>query len=103
MFEMPGMGVRDIDGVEASSQRRVDIGTRRIADHPCLLWVDLQFCDDAMIRSDIFFWNNYHLPEALLDSGTFDFEFLFFEVSLCKQDKVVSSRQIVEGLFDSVK
>ena len=103
MFEMPGMGMRNIDRVESSSQRWIDIRAGRIAHHPAVLLVNAQLAHDLMVDGNIFFWHDDHLPEEPLDSRPFDLELLFFDVSFCKQDKVVARSQVVDSLLDSIK
>src|SRR5580698_10192365 len=35
VFELPGVGVRQEDGVQARGERGIDVGFGAVADHPC--------------------------------------------------------------------
>ena len=49
LFEPPGVLVGNEDGVEPGLQRRVDVGARRIADHPGARGVELALLDDRSV------------------------------------------------------
>src|SRR5712692_9139652 len=97
------MGMRNIDRIESSSQRRIDIRAGRIAHHPGMLRVNPQLAHDTMVGGNIFFWHDDHLPEEPLNPRPFDLELLFFDLALREQEKVVSRRQVGQRLSDSLK
>ena len=46
MLQSPGVRVGNENGAQAGIQRRVDVRTRRIADHPCLAGVEILLADE---------------------------------------------------------
>ena len=54
------MRVRDKNSIESGCQRWINIGARRIANHPGVYRVKVKFVDNTMIGRDILFRNNYH-------------------------------------------
>ena len=85
--------MRDVDCIESGSQSRVNVRAGRVANHPGIFRVKLQFPDDTMIGGNIFFLDNDDLLEILLDPRLFDFKLLFSmspfvsRIRSCRGDK----------------
>ena len=59
VFHVPGVLVRDINGVEADFHGGIDVAARAVADHPALALYDFVFVDQAGVGDGIFFGNDF--------------------------------------------
>src|SRR5260370_18919447 len=59
VFELPGMLVRDVDGVQADLHGGIDVASRAVSDHPGLSFYDFVFAPEFAIGLGTFFGNNF--------------------------------------------
>src|ERR1700738_1124368 len=59
VFELPGMLMRDIDGVQADLHGGIDVAARAVADHPAMGFHDFVFAHEFAIGLGTFFGNNF--------------------------------------------
>ena len=68
VFELPGVLVRDVDGVEADFHGRVDVTARAVANHPGVGLDDFVFVDEGTVGLGIFFVDDFdEFEKALQD------------------------------------
>ncbi len=97
VFEDPGVGVVDKDGMKSGGEGWIDVGTRAVADHPCLLRVERVFADDVAIGVDVFLRWHFNGSEMLLDAGALEFVELLFGVAFGGEDDGVAFGEAGEG------
>src|SRR5579859_2969992 len=102
MLQMPGVRVRDIDGVEPGSQRGINIGAGRIANHPTLLPINLEILNNMPIGGNIFLRYHNYLAKILLNPRSLDLELLLLIIALRQQNQGMARREIVERRFYSM-
>src|SRR5258706_16333273 len=66
VFQLPGVFVGDVDGVQADLHGGGDVAAGAVADHPAGRFHDFVFADEFAIRLGTFFGNNLNeFKEAL--------------------------------------
>ena len=68
VFELPGMLMRDIDGVQADLHGGIDVAARAVADHPPVRLYNLMFLDQRPIRFRALLRNDLDKFEETLES-----------------------------------
>ncbi len=68
VFQMPGVGVGDEDGIESGGQRGVDVRAWGVADHPGLVCRQLELVEYLPVGGNLFFVNHYDLLEKMLEA-----------------------------------
>ena len=77
VFHVPGVLVRDVDGVEADFHGRIDVAARTVANHPALALDDFVFVDEASVGDGVFFGDDFDGFEKTLQAGALHFRGLF--------------------------
>jgi len=103
VFELPGVLVRDVDGVEANLHGGVDVAARAVADHPGVGFYDFVFVDEEVVGFGIFFADDFDELEKALQAGALDFCSLLGGLAFGEEDEAVALGEIGERFGDAVK
>ena len=87
VLEHPGIGVMHVDGVQAGGERRVDIGTRTVTDHPCGLRRERVARDDLAIGVRMLLGWDLDGGEVHVDAGAVEFFLLLARIAFGDQDE----------------
>jgi hypothetical protein len=86
------MGVRDVDGMQSSTQRGIDIRPRAVADHHRPRRVELSLRDQKSIGGGVFLDRDSDAAEERAQPRTFEFGHLLLRLSLCKEQQPMTLR-----------
>jgi hypothetical protein len=103
VFELPGVFVRDVDGVEADLHGRVDVAARAVADHPTVRFHDFVFAHEFAVSFGTFLGNNFDELEEALQAGTLDFGGLFGGLALGEENQAVALGEIGKRFGDAIE
>jgi hypothetical protein len=103
VFHVPGVLVRDVDGVEADFEGGVDVAARAVADHPALRFYDFVFADEAGVGDGVFFVDDFDGLEKALQAGTLDFCRLLGRFAFREQNQAVALGEIGERFRNSIE
>src|SRR6185437_2611528 len=81
-FQYPGHVMRHKNGIDAGCQRRIDVRSRAVADHPCGLRIKLVLGHDLPVSGRILLRHNFHRSKIVFDPGALHFSRLFRDVAL---------------------
>src|SRR5260370_36625760 len=96
VFELPGVFVRDVDGVEADLHGGVDVAARAVAYHPPVCFHDFVLAHEFSVGLGTLLGNNFDELEEALQAGTLDFGRLFAWLALREKNQPRSLLQIRE-------
>jgi len=99
-LKSPRMRVRNEDRIDTGLESRVDVGLRRIADHPGACRVKPMFVDQLAIRPRVFLRNHGDPVKLRPQPGTLDFQPLLFQLSLGEERQLMPARQVGDRLRD---
>src|SRR6202022_786555 len=103
VFELPGLLVRDVDGVEANLHGGIDVAARAVADHPAVGFYDLVFAHEFAIALRAFFGNNLDELEEALQTGALDLGGLLGGLPFSEENQAMALGQISERFWDAIK
>src|ERR1700757_4481000 len=83
MFQMPGIRMRDENGIQTHLQRRIDVAARAIPDHPAVGLDDFELLDHSLVYRGIFFQHDFNRIEMRLQPRALDFRGLLWLVLPC--------------------
>src|SRR5579864_338363 len=66
VFELPGVFVRNVDGIEAELERGIDVAARAVTDHPAVRLHDLMLVDEAAVSLVVFLLHDFNVLEKSL-------------------------------------
>src|SRR6266481_3884875 len=89
VFELPGMLVGDVDGVQADLHGGVDVAARAVANHPAVGFHDFVFTHEFAVGFGAFFGNDFDELEKALQTGALDFSRLFGGFALGEENQAV--------------
>src|SRR5205814_7335981 len=69
VLHVPGVRVRNVNGIETDLHRGIDVAARAVADHPTLSFNDFVFVHQSAVGDSIFFWNDFNGFKKSLQSG----------------------------------
>src|SRR5256885_16949960 len=72
VFELPGVLVRDVDGVQADLHRWIDVAARAVADHPAMGLNDFVLVDERAVHFRAFLGNDFDEFKEALQAGALD-------------------------------
>lgn len=99
VLEDPGVGVVDVDGVEAGSERGIDVGAGTVADHPRGLAGERVAGADAVISLGILFMGNLDGGEVADEAGARELVRLLVAIPLGHEDEAVARGEQWQGFF----
>ncbi len=103
VFHVPGVLMRDVDGVESDFEGGIDVAARGIADHPAVGFDDFVFRDEAGVRDGIFFVDDFDGFEEALQAGALDFGGLLGGFALGEKNEAMAFGEIGERFRDAVE
>ena len=103
VFELPGVLVRDVDGVEADLHGGVDVAARAVADHPGVSFYDFVFVDQEIVGLGIFFADDFDELEKSLQAGALDFGGLLGGLAFGEENQAVALGEIGERFGDAIE
>src|SRR5712692_2289082 len=103
MLELPGGVVRDEDGVEPRLERRVDVATWAVADHPAVRFHDAVPVDQTFVRRRILLRHDLDGFEEALQARPPDLGGLLGCFPLGEQDQPVAVGEIRQRLRHAVQ
>src|SRR6267143_1306223 len=89
MFQMPGVLVGNVDGVQTDLHRGIDVAARTVADHPAMRLYDLVLVDEAAVGLRVFLRHDFDEFEESLEPGALYFRGLFGRLALRKKNQAV--------------
>src|ERR1700722_7007882 len=98
VLELPGVLMRDVDGVEADLHGGIDVAGRAVSDHPGGVFFVLVFVDEKVVGLGIFFADDFDELEKSLEAGALDFRGLLGGLAFCKENQAVALGE-VGGFF----
>src|SRR3984885_1471569 len=103
VLELPGVLMRDVDGVEADLHGGIDVAARAVADHPGVVFYDLVFVDEKVVGLGIFFADDFDELEKSLEAGALDFRGLLGGLAFCKENQAVALGELGECFGNAVE
>jgi len=103
MFEVPGVLVGDVDGVQADFHRGVDVAAWGVADHPAVRFYDFVFVDKTSVGDSVFFGDDFDGFEKALQAGALDLCGLFGGFTFGEENEAVALGQISERFRNAVE
>ena len=103
VFELPGVLMRDVDGVEADLHGGIDVAARAVADHPGVILYDFVFVDEEIVGLGIFFADDFDELEKSLEAGALDFRGLLGGLAFCEENQAMALGEIGERFGNSVE
>src|ERR1700722_12091483 len=103
VFELPGVLMRDVDGVEADLHGGVDVAARAVADHPGGIFDDFVFVDEEIVGLGIFFADDFDELEESLEAGALDFGGLLGGLALGEKNQAGGLGEIGERFGNTVE
>ena len=103
MLELPGVLMRDVDGVEADLHGGIDVAARAVADHPGVVFYDFVFVDEKVVGLGIFFADDFDEFEKSLEAGALDFRGLLGGLAFCEENQAVALGEIGECFGNAVE
>ena len=92
VFHVPGVLVRDVNGVEADLHSGIDVAARAVADHPALAFDDFVFVDKASVGDGVFFGDDFDSFEKALQAGALNLCGLFGGFTFGEKNQPVALR-----------
>src|SRR5579863_2974160 len=84
VFQVPGVFVRDIDGIQAELERGINVAARAVTDHTAMRFYDLIFVDKPVVRLVVLLAHDFDEFKESLQTGALDFRGLFGRLAFCK-------------------
>jgi hypothetical protein len=103
VFELPGVLMRNVDGVEADLHGGIDVAARAVADHPGVIFYDFVFADEEVVGLGIFFADDFDELEKSLEARALDFRGLLGRLAFREEDEAVAFGEIGKRLGHSVQ
>src|SRR5882757_325069 len=103
VLHVPGVLMRNVDGVEADAKGGIDVAARRIADHPAMGFDDFVFRDEAGVGDSILFVDNFDGFEKALQSGALDFGGLLGGFAFGEENEAMAFGEIGERFGNTVE
>ncbi len=103
VFHVPGVLMRDVDGVEADFHGGIDVAARAVADHPALAFYDFVFVDQAGISDSVFFRDDFDGFEETLQAGALHLCGLFGGFAFGEKNQAVTFGEVGEGFRNAIE
>ena len=103
VLHVPGVLMRDVDGVEADTEGGIDVAARRIADHPAMSFDDFVFRDEAGVSDGVFFVDDFDGLEKALEAGALDFGGLLGGFAFGEKNEAMAFGEIGERFGNAVE
>src|SRR5258708_3914463 len=103
VLHVPGVLMRDVDGVEADTKGGIDVAARGIADHPAMGFDDFVFRDEAGVRDGIFFVDDFDGFEEALQAGALDFGGLLGGFTFGEKNEAMTFGEVGERFGNTVE
>src|ERR1700733_342777 len=103
VLELPGVLVRDVDGVEADLHGGIDIAARAVADHPRGVFYDFVFADEEIVGLGILFADDFDELEKSLEAGALDLGSLLCGLAFGEENEAVALGEIGERFGNAIE
>ena len=103
MFQHPGEVVWDEDGVETCPQRRVDIGTWTVADHPCAAGIAAVMGGEGEVGFIVLLGQHLDSFEVSRQAGAVELSALFGGIAFGYKNQPMTGGELRKGLSDAGK
>ncbi len=103
VLHVPGVLMRDVDGVEADTEGGVDVAARGIADHPAMGLDDFVFRDEAGVGDSILFVDDFDSFEEALQAGALDFGGLLGGFAFGEKNEAMAFGEVGERFRNTVE
>ena len=101
MLEDPGEVVGDEDGVQAGSERRIDVRSRTVANHPGGAGLAAMVGGEGAVGFVVLFGEDLDSGEVRGQAGAVEFPGLLFGVAFGDHDETVAGGQVGQGGCDA--
>jgi len=103
VFHVPGVLMRDVNGVEADFEGGIDVAARAVADHPTLRFDDFVFGDKASVSDCVLFRDDFNRFKKSLQAGALHFGGLFGGFALGEENQAVALCEISERFGNAIQ
>jgi hypothetical protein len=103
VFEVPGVLVGDVDGVQADFHGGVDVAAGRVADHPAVRFYDFVFVNEAGVSDSVLFRDDFDGFEKALQAGALNFGGLFGGLTFGEKNESVALGEIGERFGNAIE
>jgi len=97
VLHVPGVRVRDVDGVEADFHSGVDVAARAVTDHPAVRFDDFVFVHQPGVGDGVFFGNDFDGFKKALQTGALHFCGLFGGLAFGEENQAMAFGQVGES------
>ena len=97
----PGKVVRNEDGVEACSERRIDIGLGGVAYHPGGRWVAVVAMDEVSVGLGVLLREHFDRAEEWTQAGALELVSLLDRVALGDEDESMALLEFSQRFIDT--
>ena len=103
VLHLPGVLMRDVDGVEADLHGGIDVAARAVADHPGVVLYDFVFVDEEIVSLGIFFADDFDELKKSLEAGALDFRGLLGRLAFCEENQAMAFGEVGERFGNAVE
>src|SRR6202035_1378002 len=96
VFELPGVLVRDVDGVQTDLHGGVDVAAWTVANHPAVGFDDFVLTHEFAVSVRALLRNNFNELEEALQTRALDLRGLFSGFALGEENQAVALGEISE-------
>src|SRR5882724_10997141 len=103
MLHVPGVLMRNVDGVEADAEGGIDVAARGVADHPAMGFDDFVFRDEAGVRDGVLFVDDFDGLEETLQAGALDLGGLLGGLAFGEKNEAMTFGEVGERFRNTVE